>query len=61
MTEETEMQGLTNRIHSSFSNEEYAMIKEIAGSEIMKLAPFVRKCVIWYCKYRKIEQQINKG
>jgi len=61
MTEETEMQGLTKRVHASFSDEEYAMITEIADSEIMKPAPFVRKCVIWYCKYRKIEQQINKG
>lgn len=54
-----ETQGLTKRVHASFSDEEYAMIIEMGSREIMKPAPFVRKCVIWYCNYREIEQQMK--
>jgi len=50
---------LTKRVHTSYNKKEYAIIKEFAAGEYMKPATFVKKCSLWYCEYKKIEQQMK--
>jgi len=59
MIEIPKKEGLTKRVHASFSDEEYAIMEEFADNEYMKPATFVKKCTLWYCEYKKIEQQMK--